>query len=219
VGVIGRLVSDVALRGSVRLPSSGLVFGNAHRFDFFALGGLTWIDWASVLGLFLTVVGFGITWWQLHRTRTARQAVSDTQTEIDRETASTGLGESLPLLKDICAKARAAAGKRDRKDLRRRLENWSDKCGEAITQLQQLYEQQPKRRRTRAADDRVADVVQQLRSARSMVREALWKMDDQPQMEDLELGVRYALRAMSEFSDLATEMIEERRYYRSRKAS
>jgi len=47
-----------------------------------------------------------------------------------------------------------------------------------------------------------------------MVGEALRKMDDQPDMVDLESGLQYALTAMREFSDLAAAMVEENRYLR-----
>jgi hypothetical protein len=218
VGVISPLTCEAVVHGpACSLPS--LFADERQPFDFFALSGLRWIDWATIAGLVLTVVGFGITWWQLYRTRTARQAVDDTRSEINQKIASEGLSESLPMLQEIYLKARSAASKRDRRQLRRRLENWSNKCSEAITQLQQLQERQPKHRRTRQNDDRVADAVKQLQSARNKVREGLRKMDDQPDMEDLELGLQYALNAMSHFSDLAAEMVEGMHYTSRRKAS
>ncbi|HEY4854205.1 MAG TPA: hypothetical protein VII22_25745 [Streptosporangiaceae bacterium] len=214
MGVISSLACEAAVRGSARSCPLELVADKAHPFVFFKLEGLTWIDWATVTGLILTVVGFGITWWQLHRTRTARQAVNETRSEINRKTASTRLSQSLPSLRTLYAKARSAAYEKDKQQLRQRLEEWSGKCGPAITMLEQLQAQRATHRWKRTGDDQVARVVAKLRSAQSMVGEALRKMDDQPDMVDLESGLQYALTAMREFSDLAAAMVEENRYLR-----
>lgn len=181
-------------------------------FDFFALKGLTWIDWSTALGLILTISGFGITWWQLHRTRTARQAVTETRIEINRSTASERLSKSIPSLRALYTKARSAAYEKDKVQLQRRLDDWSVKCTEAITQLEKLQSRRTAKRWGRTGDENVAAVLGKLRSAQGRVGEALRKMDEQPDMVDLESGVKYALAAMREFSALAAAMEEESHY-------
>ena len=214
MGVISAVASQDAAHSSVGAKSFELIIDKGHRFDFFTLNGLTWIDWATVAGLILTVVGFGITWWQLHRTYTARQAVNHTRREINRSAAISSFSKSIPSFRTLYEKARSAAYEKDKEQLRQMLENWSRKCEPAILQLEQLQEERVARRGSRKDDDRVAMVVGNLRSAQNKVKEALRKMDDHPDMLDFEVGIQYALTAMREFSDLAMAIAEDNRYLR-----
>src|SRR6202011_2528731 len=132
-----------------------------------------------------TVVGFGITWWQLHRTRTARQAVNETRSEINRKTASTRLSQSLPSLRTLYAKARSAAYEKDKQQLRQRLEEWSGKCGPAITMLEQLQAQRATHRWKRTGDDQVARVVANLSGRQGIGSRSLRKMHPAPDMGSL----------------------------------
>jgi hypothetical protein len=103
-----------------------LAVDNNSPFNFFKLTGLTWVDWATLLGFLLTIVGFGVTLWQLHRTQTAIEAVNYERSSINRSTASTRLTkESFPSLDRLYVKARSAADDNNRDRLREILERWS----------------------------------------------------------------------------------------------
>jgi hypothetical protein len=215
---VGVLLSHLASVAATHAPAVPHLFeltiDKKPPFDFFTVNGLIWIDWASICGLIITVVGFGITWWQLYRTRTAREAASDTRREINQTTAIKRLNKSLPSFRTIYRQATEAAYQKDKRELRLMLENWLSKCGPAIAQLEQLQERRVSRRWASKEDDRAARVVEKLQSAQGRVAEALRKMDYQPDMTDLESGVQYALTAMREFSDLAARMREEDNFFR-----
>jgi hypothetical protein len=116
-------------------------------FHFFRLDGLTWIDWATVAGLILTVVGFGITWWQLQRTRTAQEALSETLALVNEGKASDLFTASVPALRNLYARVVKAAEKNDSSQLAQLLVDWAITCSGAIEQLERLKERKPRRKR------------------------------------------------------------------------
>jgi hypothetical protein len=186
----------VVVPGLAHLPSGELAVDNNSPFNFFKLTGLTWVDWATLLGFLLTIVGFGVTLWQLHRTQTAIEAVNYERSSINRSTASTRLTkESFPSLDRLYVKARSAADDNNRDRLREILERWSGVCSEALAQLAQLQERETGRRRSSADDDQATKaVIDHFTSARGKVREAIWKMDRGAEISELREDVQRVMR-------------------------
>jgi hypothetical protein len=205
---------EVALQRPVSLPSFQHVGIKEAKFHFFVLSGLTWVDWATIAGFALTIVGFGITLLQLHRTLTTVQAMNYDRGEINRTTATGRLTESFPSLQALCNNARRAAEENDRRKLRQSLDSWAGTCSQVIKQLDKLKSMRAAHRGETTDDEQVAEAAQQLRSARVIVREALWKIDNEPEIGELESDVRYALRAMSECDDQMQEVLEGAIYLR-----
>lgn len=198
------------------LPSGELAADNNSPFNFFKLTGLTWVDWATLVGFLLTIVGFGVTLWQLHRTQTAIEAVNHERSRINRSTASARLTKgSFPSLDRLYSKARSAAEENDRNRLREIFESWSGVCSEALAQLAQMREQEAGRRRSSAdGDQAIKAVIDQFTSARSKVREAIRRMDWGAEVSDLQEDVQYALKSMSECKDHMRGLRERGRYLR-----
>lgn len=204
---------EVALRRLVSLPSFQHVGIKGNNYHFFVLAGLTWVDWATIAGFALAIVGFGLTLLQLQRTLTAVQAMNYDRGEINRTTASGRLMKSFPSLQALSSNARRAAEENDRRELRQSLENWSGTCSKVIKQLDQLKSIRAARRGEITDDEQVAQAATQLRSARTIVREAIWKID-KANIGELESDVRYALRAMSDCNDQMQEVLEGTNYLR-----
>lgn len=204
---------EVALRRLVSLPSFQHVGIKGNSYHFFVLAGLTWVDWATIAGFALAIVGFGLTLLQLQRTLTAVQAMNYDRGEINRTTASGRLMKSFPSLQALSSNARRAAEENDRRELRQSLENWSGTCSKVIKQLDQLKSIRAARRGEITDDEQVAQAATQLRSARTIVREAIWKID-KANIGELESDVRYALRAMSDCNDQMQEVLEGTNYLR-----
>jgi hypothetical protein len=206
---------EVTLPG-LHPPSGELAVDNNSPFNFFKLTGLTWVDWATLVGFLLTIVGFGVTLWQLHRTQTAIEAVNYERSRINRRTASGRLTtESFPSLNRLYGKARSAAEENNRQRLREALERWSGKCSEALEQLALMQEQETSSRRESADDDRAAKaVINQFISTQGKVREAIWKIDKGTEISELREDVQYALKSMSECNDQMRGLRERDRYLR-----
>jgi hypothetical protein len=198
------------------LPSNELVADNSTPFDFFKLTGLTWVDWATLVGFVVTIVGFGVTLWQLHRTQTAIEAVNYERNRINRSTASERLTTgSFPSLDRLYSRARSAAEENDRDRLREIFESWSGVCSEALAQLAQMQEREIGRRRSSTdGDQAIKAVIDQFTSAQSKVREAIWKIERGAEVRDLQEDVRYALKSMSECKDHMRGLRERGRYLR-----
>jgi hypothetical protein len=205
---------DVALRRLVSLPSFQHVGIKDDNYHFFVLTGLTWVDWATIAGFALTIIGFGVTLLQLHRTLTAVQAMNYDRGEINRTTASGRLTESFPALRAECSNARQAAEDNDRRELRQSLENWAGTCSQVIKQLDKLKSIRAARRGDMTDDEQVAQTAEKLRSARITVREAIWKIDNKTEIRELYSAARYALRSMSECDDQMQEILEGTIYLR-----
>lgn len=214
VRVILTATGEVTLPGLAHLPSGELTT-DSSPFNFFKLAGLTWVDWATLVGFLLTIIGFGVTLWQLHRTQTAIEAVDYERGRINRSTASGRLTEqSFPSLRSQYGKARSAVEGNNRRGLRRALERWSETCSETIAQLAQMQERQTSRHETSADDDRVAKAIELFASTQGKVREAIWKIDNEDERRELEEYVRYAFKSMSECNDRMREIMERDRYLR-----
>jgi hypothetical protein len=208
------VTGEVTLPGLAHLPSSELAVDNSP-FDFFKLTGLTWVDWATLVGFLLTIVGFSVTLWQLHRTQTAIEAVDHERGRINRSTASGRLTEqSLPSLQSLYGKARSAVEENDRRKLRQTLERWSGTCSQTIAQLEQMQERKTGRNQSLENDGQTTKDIEQFYSAQGKVREAIWKIDNEEEPKELEEYVRYALKSMSECNDRMREVMERGRYLR-----
>jgi hypothetical protein len=206
----------VVAPGLAHLPSGELAVDNSIPFNFFKLTGLTWVDWATLVGFLLTIVGFGVTLWQLHRTQTAIEAVNYERSSINRSTASARLTtESFPSLDRLYTKARSAADENDRDRLREILEGWSGVCSEALAQLAQMQGRETGRRRSSPDDDQATKaLIDHFTSARGKVREAIWKIDKGAEISELREDVQYALKSMSECRDHMRGLRERGRYLR-----
>jgi hypothetical protein len=217
VKVMLAAASKVTLPGLAHTPSGEFTVDNNGSFSFFKLAGLTWVDWATLVGFIVTIVGFGITLWQLHRTQTAIEAVNFERSKINRNTASGRLTtESFPSLNKLYDSARSAAEANNRKRLRAVLERWSGICSEALAQLEQMQEQEAGRRGASADDNRATKaVIDQFTSAQGKVREAIWKMDGGAEMSELREDAQYALKSMGECNDQMRGLRERDRYLRT----
>jgi hypothetical protein len=193
-------------RGPIRQPGS---------FHFFGLAGLTWIDWGTVLGLVLTVAGFGITWWQLQRTQTAREAVSDTLGHVNAGKAHDNLVKSVPALRRVYDRVVTAAETRDASRLGRLLVDWSRECSRTIANLEQLAARKARMRRSAATDTTEDVAIRKFRSALSMVEEAQWKLGNGGAATDLKSEIKYALAAMRECLIEAEQLLEGRKFERA----
>jgi hypothetical protein len=206
VGVGGRLA---------RLPALELANGPSQPFRFFTLNGLTWVDWATVIGLILTIIGFGITWWQLNRTKTAKQAVTESIMGANRETAGSRLTKTLSSLPSLNNKVYDALDKDDLIALRKALENWTRDCSRVISQLGRV-QATPNRtqahRGSRQEIDQIAESAKQFVAARLAIDEALLKLRSWNRKTQLSTEISHALRKMRECSNLAVMIIEEDQY-------
>lgn len=205
----------VATSGLARLIASGPAGQAPGTFHFFGLAGLTWVDWATVVGLVLTVAGFGITWWQLQRTQTAREAVSDTLGLVNAGKASDGLVESVPALRRVYARVVTAAERNDASRLDRLLVDWSRECSRMIANLEELTDRRERMRGSAGTETAAGLAIRKFRSALSKVEEAQWKLVDGCAGTELKSEIRYALAAMRECLIEAEQLLEGRKFERA----
>jgi hypothetical protein len=210
------VASNVTLPGLAHTPSGEFAVDNNSPFNFFKFTGLTWVDWATLVGFLVTIVGFGITLWQLHKTQTAIEAVNDERSRINRNTAAGRLTtETFSSLNKLYDSARSAAEENNRKRLRSLLERWAGICSEALAQLEQMQEQEAGRRGASADVNRATKaLIDQFTSAQGKVREAIWKMDEGAEMSELREDAQYALKSMGECNDQMRGLRERDRYLR-----
>lgn len=161
----------------------------------------------------MTGVGFVVTWIQLKRTSTAREAVDATVTRIDQETAGERLRTSLPRLRATYVRARDAAHAEDHDDVRRNLEAWSSQAERCIQMLGRLRPTGV-RVKHKSEHDLVERLIDELRRGQALVRESLSRLERRDQAA--EAATRYARKAMLTCADTADALSENRRY---RKAS
>lgn len=198
-----------------RLPARELANSPSQPFHFFSLNELTWIDWVGVVGLILTSIGFGITWWQLHRTQTARQAVSQFITNFNRETAATRLTKTLTSLLALHNKVTDAVGKDDPTALRVALESWTQTCSRVIPQLRRTQttpKQKHTLRRSHYETNQISENAKRFIAARVTVDEAVYKLLSSSRKRRLSMEVTHALSKIHECSNLAREILEENQY-------
>lgn len=109
----------------LRLVLIGRVVALQHQTsDFFGLTGLIWIDWISVAGVVVTVVGFVLSYVALSRTITADRAVDQSVNRINSDLAKERLEDLLPTYRKQYNSCSAAVDANDAAKLRNTLEKW-----------------------------------------------------------------------------------------------
>jgi hypothetical protein len=187
----------------------------SHPFHFFYLNGLTWIDWVGIIALILTIIGFGITWWQLHRTQTARRAVAEFIKNSNRETANARMTKTLSSLLTLHNKVNDAVGKDDSIALQKALENWTRTCSRVIPQLARV-QTLPRRTQIHGRSGQemgqFAGSAEQFIAARLTVDEALLKLRGISRKTRLASEISHALSRIHECSNLAVMILEQDQY-------
>jgi hypothetical protein len=170
--------------------------------------GLTWVDWVSVGGVLLTAVGFVITWIQLQRTRTSREAVADKLGELSSRQTEDRLGDLLPRLRQIHDEASKAAQRNRRQSLIGSLERWNSTCERLIEVLSRPQSQRSHRfgKQSQGATDEQS--IELLRGSQSKVSEALHRLEEELERPDLESATHYARASMRRCADRADALME-----------
>jgi hypothetical protein len=182
------------------------------QFDFFRVDGLTWIEWAGVLGLILTVVGFGVAWWQLWRLRTASEAVDAHVHETNREAAVGRLSDSVPRLRRSYNSASKAARENRKGETQADFESWTSVCSKLVQQVSVAATEVHGRRRVEVEADADA-LVRRLRMAQSKVDDSIFVLRG-ADCHDVSDATRYALHAMRLACDECDAWLERSKYHR-----
>lgn len=169
--------------------------------------GLTWVEWVSVCGVLVTAVGFIITWIQLHRTRTAREAVADKVGEITQNQAAERISDLLPELRNILRQASLNAEKERLSALRTSLEKWNGTCERIIELLSTPRHVNTRFRRPGQQVEVDEAMILLFRSCQSKVTEALFRLEDS--VVDLSTATQYARAAMRKCADRADGFTEK----------
>lgn len=85
---------------------------------------LTWVDWITVAGLLLTLVGLYITWRQARNAANAAKAAQDAIIATERTIRSKQLMVLIPQLRWIVSELETAITTNDRKGARRQFDSW-----------------------------------------------------------------------------------------------
>lgn len=171
--------------------------------------GLTWVDWFSVGGVVLTAVGFIVTWIQLNRTRTSREAVADKLGEISARQTNDRLSDLLPILRQILDESAKALQRGRSASLIECFERWNSTCERVIELLAapRIVRVGFMRRGAQVAgDERTVDLLQ---SSQSKVAEALRRIDEVADGPELAAATQYARSAMRRCADRADGLMEK----------
>ena len=218
LGIVDAVLCMTCVGGDGRLAllrTSEFADNPSQPFHFFTLNGLKWIDWVGVIGVIVTIIGFGITWWQLHRTKTARQAVTEFITTSNREMANSRMTKTLNSLLVQHNKANDAVAQNDRIALQKALEKWTRSCSQVISQLgraQAVPNGSQAYRQSHQEADRITENKNQFLAARVTVDEALLKLRSSSLQKRLSTEIVYAIGKMHECSNLAVTILEEDQY-------
>jgi hypothetical protein len=85
---------------------------------------LPWVDWITVAGLPLALVGLCVTWWQARKAANSAKAAQDAIVATERKIRSKQLMVLIPQLRWIVSELENAITTNDRKAARRQLESW-----------------------------------------------------------------------------------------------